>query len=85
MSHHETNFQGDVLAAIRSAIEAKIEGCKVDVQGGGGHYSITATSSAFAGLGRVEAQRHVYSAIAQLMAGDAAPVHAVDSLRTVVP
>lgn len=85
MSHHETTFQGDILAAIRTAIEAKIEGCKVDVQGGGGHFTITATSSAFAGLGRVDAQRLVYSAIAHLMAGDGAPVHAVDRLQIVVP
>ncbi|MFZ6184907.1 hypothetical protein [Nannocystis pusilla] len=30
-------------------------------------------------------QRLVYGAIAHLMAGDMAPVHAVDSLRTIVP
>jgi acid stress-induced BolA-like protein IbaG/YrbA len=85
MSHHETNFKGDILAAIREAISVKIADCKVEVQGGGGHYSIVATSQAFAGLGRVDAQRLVYSAIAHLMAGDAPPVHAVDSLRTLVP
>jgi len=85
MSHHETNFQGDVIVAIVSAIESKIANSKADVNGGGGHYTIAVTSPAFAGLGRVDAQRLVYSAIAHLMAGDAAPVHAVDSLRTLVP
>ncbi len=85
MGHHETTFQGDVIAAITSAIESKLEGSKAEVSGGGGHYTIAVTSKAFAGLGRVDAQRLVYSAIAHLMAGDAAPVHAVDSLRTIVP
>ncbi|WP_394823775.1 BolA/IbaG family iron-sulfur metabolism protein [Pendulispora albinea] len=85
MSHHETTFKGDVIAAITSAIESKIPNSKVEVNGAGGHYTIAVTSVAFSGLGRVDAQRLVYSAIAHLMAGDAAPVHAVDSLRTIVP
>jgi acid stress-induced BolA-like protein IbaG/YrbA len=85
MSSHPTNFQGDIAEAIRTAIAQKIEGAVVDVTGGGGHYSIVVTASAFAGLNRVESQRLVYSAIAHLMAGDLAPVHAVDSLKTVVP
>jgi len=38
-------------------------------------------SAAFEGLGRVDAQRLVYGAISHLMAGDDAPVHAVDTLR----
>ncbi|WP_394833616.1 BolA family transcriptional regulator [Pendulispora rubella] len=85
MSDHPTNFKGDIVAAITSAIESKITDSKVEVTGGGGHYTIAVTSAAFAGLGRVDAQRLVYSAIAHLMAGDGAPVHAVDSLRTIVP
>ncbi|WP_394844073.1 BolA/IbaG family iron-sulfur metabolism protein [Pendulispora brunnea] len=85
MSDHPTNFKGDIIAAITSAIESKIAGSKAEVTGGGGHYTIAVTSAAFAGLGRVDAQRLVYSAIAHLMAGDGAPVHAVDTLRTIVP
>jgi stress-induced morphogen len=42
-------------------------------------------SAAFAGLGMLESQRLVYSAIAHLMKGDLAPVHAVDKLKTRVP
>jgi stress-induced morphogen len=42
-------------------------------------------SPAFAGLGMLESQRLVYSAIAHLMQGDLAPVHAVDRLKTRVP
>jgi hypothetical protein len=33
----------------------------------------------------LESQRLVYSAIAHLMKGDLAPVHAVDKLKTRVP
>lgn len=82
MSHHPTDFQGSVTDAIREAISAAITGADVVVSGGGGHYSIEVTSPVFAGKSRVESQRLVYSAIAHLMRGDMAPVHAVDSLRT---
>lgn len=85
MSDHPTNFQGSVTDAIRTAIVEKIPDAKVEVQGGGGHYTIDVVSTAFAGLGRVDAQRLVYGAIAPLMAGDMAPVHAVDALRLKTP
>ena len=49
--------------------------------GAGGHYNIEVTSPAFAGKSMLESQRMVYGAIAHLMKGDAAPVHAVDSLK----
>ncbi|MCA9638773.1 MAG: BolA/IbaG family iron-sulfur metabolism protein [Myxococcales bacterium] len=85
MSDHPTDFQGSVHDAIREAILARIADAEIEVSGGGGHYSIAVTSPIFAGKGRVEAQRLVYGAIAHLMAGDRAPVHAVDSLRTLTP
>jgi len=84
-SHHPTDFQGSVTDAIREAIAAKLPGADIEVFGGGGHFSIVVTSPVFAGKNRVESQRLVYGAIAHLMAGDRAPVHAVDSLRTLVP
>jgi acid stress-induced BolA-like protein IbaG/YrbA len=72
------------LRAIREAIEGAIAGAKAEVTpGSGGHFSIVVTSPAFKGLGRVDSQRLVYSAIAHLMKGDQAPVHAVDSLKTI--
>jgi acid stress-induced BolA-like protein IbaG/YrbA len=85
MSDHPTNFVGSVPDAIRDAIRLKIPDARVDVEGGGGHYTIAVESTVFAGLGRVDAQRLVYGAIAHLMAGDMAPVHAVDTLRTKTP
>jgi acid stress-induced BolA-like protein IbaG/YrbA len=82
MSSHPTDFQGNVVDALRAAIESKLAGSKADVSGGGGHYTIAVVASAFAGLGMLESQRLVYAAIAHLMKGDLAPVHAVDKLTT---
>lgn len=82
MSHHPTDFQGNVVEALRAAIEGKIPSSQATVDGGGGHYTIEVVSPTFAGLSMLESQRLVYSAIAHLMQGDLAPVHAVDSLRT---
>jgi acid stress-induced BolA-like protein IbaG/YrbA len=84
MSDHPTNFQGDILAAIRDAIQAKVPDSTAEVTGGGGHFNIVVTSPVFAGKNMLESQRLVYSAIAHLMKGDMAPVHAVDSLKTKV-
>ena len=82
MSSHPTDFQGDILAAIAAAVVAAIKEARCDVTGGNGHYSIVVTSPAFAGLSMVASQRLVYGAIAHLMKGDGAPVHAIDSLKT---
>ena len=62
---------------VQAAIEAAIPGAKATVNGGGGHFEIDVLSDAFAGKRILEQQRLVYSAIAHLMAGDTAPVHAV--------
>jgi acid stress-induced BolA-like protein IbaG/YrbA len=85
MSDHPTDFKGDVLEAIRDAIRGKLDGAEIEVAGGGGHYTIAVVSPAFAGKSMLESQRLVYAAIAHLMKGDGAPVHAVDSLRTRTP
>ncbi len=85
MSDHPTSFQGDIPQAIRDAIVGKVAGAEVEVSGGGGHYTIAVVSSAFAGKSMLENQRLVYGAIAHLMKGDGAPVHAVDSLKTKAP
>ncbi len=82
MGHHLTTFQGSVTEAVKKAIEEKIPGAGVEVEGGGGHFTIAVTSPVFEGKSRLESQRLVLTAIAHLMAGDAAPVHAVDRLVT---
>ena len=82
MSDHFTTFQGDILEAIRKAVVDAIPDAQAQVSGGGGHYNIEVISPVFAGKGMLESQRLVYAAITHLMKGDAAPVHAVDSLKT---
>jgi len=74
-----------ILDQIRSSVEEAIPGAVVQVSGGGGHYTLEVTSEAFEGKNRVAQQRLVLGAIAHLMKGDAAPVHAVDSLKTHTP
>jgi acid stress-induced BolA-like protein IbaG/YrbA len=83
MSDHPTSFQGSIPDAITDSIRGAMSDARVQVTGGGGHYSLVVTSAAFEGKGTLESQRLVYSAIAHLMKGDGAPVHAVDSLKTV--
>ncbi len=85
MGDHQTDFQGDVLEAIRNAITDAIPGAQVQASGGGGHFSIEVVSQAFEGKRLLDKQRMVYMAIAHLMDGNMAPVHAVDSLKTIVP
>lgn len=70
---------------IREAILRELPEAQVQVSGQGGHFSIEVVSPAFEGKTMLQSQRLVYTAIAHLMKGDAAPVHAVDSLRTRVP
>jgi acid stress-induced BolA-like protein IbaG/YrbA len=66
---------------IREAIEEALPCSELDVQSGSpGHFTIRVVSGAFEGLSRVKQQQLVYAAITDLMSGDDAPVHAVDSL-----
>ena len=82
MSSHPTDFKGSAVDALREAIERQIPDSRAEVSGGGGHFTIEVTSAAFADKSMLESQRLVYGAIALLMKGELAPVHAVDSLKT---
>jgi len=85
VSDHPTDFVGSVEDAIRTAIVEKIPDAKVEVAGGGGHYTIGVISTVFAGKNMLESQRLVLGAIKHLLAGERAPVHAVDKLTTRTP
>ena len=75
----------DIAAALREAILGAIPGASIDVTPGSpGHFEIRVASKSFAGQSMVQQQQRVYAAIKDLMAGDTAPVHAVDRLRTSV-
>ena len=70
---------------VRARIEQAMPGSDVQVTGSGGHFHIRVVSEQFAGLNTLKKQRLVYSAFKDLMAGDSAPVHAVDSMITLTP
>lgn len=73
------NTARDLEAAIRAALpEAQIRVAAASP----GHFEIRVVDASFAGLSRLKQQQRVYAAIAPLMKGDAAPVHAVDLLET---
>lgn len=75
----------DINGRIKAAILQALPDAEVTVQGGGGHFTLDVVSAAFEGKNPVQRQRLVLSAIKHLMAGDAAPLHAVDSLTTRTP
>lgn len=53
--------------------------------GSPGHYSLEVTSPTFEGQNTLARQRTVYAAITPWMAGNNAPVHAIDQMITKVP
>jgi acid stress-induced BolA-like protein IbaG/YrbA len=76
----------ELLQQIRSSIKEAIPGAQVEVSSGGsGHYELRVVSEAFADKRRVAQQQLVYGAIAHLMAGNDAPIHAIDRMECVVP
>jgi len=75
----------ETIQRIRSAILETLPTATVEVSGSGGHFQIRVVSGAFEGENTLRRQRRVYAAIASLMKGNDAPVHAVDHLETVVP
>jgi acid stress-induced BolA-like protein IbaG/YrbA len=75
----------DICAEAKALIETAIPGSEVSVTGGGGHFEIHVISEAFAGKRPMPRQRMVYLAIKDLMAGDHAPMHAVDRMVCETP
>lgn len=76
----------DVAREIEQAIRAAFPDAAIEVQAqGGGHFEVRVVDASFEGQGRVVQQQRVYATIAPLMAGDDAPVHAIDRLVTATP
>jgi acid stress-induced BolA-like protein IbaG/YrbA len=75
----------EVIAQLRSAVSQAIACESLDVSGSGGHFEIRVVSKDFAGKNTLGRQRLVLGAIAHLMKGDGAPVHAIDVLETREP
>ena len=75
----------DTARELERAIAAAFPDARAEVRdNGGGHFEIRVVSATFAQQSRVVQQQRVYAAIAHLLKGDAAPVHAVDRLITEV-
>lgn len=73
----------DVIDQMKKALAEKIPDATIEVTGGGGgHFVIEAVSPVFEGKSRLESQRLVLNAIRHLMAGENAPVHAIDAIKT---
>lgn len=86
MSLNVMNSPADLCAALRAAIEDTLPGAQVDVAAGSpGHFQIRVSSDRFTGKSMVQQQQMVYAAIAHLMKGPDAPVHAIDRMQTLVP
>jgi stress-induced morphogen len=74
------------MAAMETAIEQAVPDSTVQIRsGGGGHFAVVVTSATFEGKRPLEKQRMVYGALKTFMGGDGAPVHAIDSLQTLLP
>lgn len=82
MGKHLSTVQIPITEEVKAAILEKIPDGQVTVTGGGGHFQIEVVSPVFAGKSMLESQRLVLGSIKHLMAGDNAPVHAVDSIKT---
>ena len=78
-------LDGSIQEQIRRAVVEQIADAKVEVTGAGGHFSLVVTSREFQGKSTLAKQRLVLRAIAPLMSGQNAPVHAIDSLQTLTP
>ena len=75
-----------IVGQIQAAIEEALPGAAVDVRcASPGHFEIKVTSEAFTDKPTLKQHQLVYGAIADLMSGDAAPVHAVDRLECRLP
>jgi stress-induced morphogen len=73
----------DTARELERAIAAAFPDARVEVHANSpGHFEIRVASASFAQQSRVVQQQRVYAAIAHLLKGDAAPVHAIDRLIT---
>ncbi len=73
----------EIADKMRTAIEQEMPGASVTVTAvSAGHFEVDVLAAEFEGLTRVKQQQRVYAAIQELMAGDNAPVHAIDRMVT---
>lgn len=72
----------DISSEIKIRIEKSIVNSQAEVTcGGNRHYSLTVMSNSFDGLTQVKQHQLVYATIKDLMAGNDAPIHAIDQMN----
>lgn len=76
---------GTIQAMREAILEAMPDAGVFITAGSPGHFEIKVIAGIFEGKSRVRQQQLVYGAIAHLMKGDGAPVHAIDRLLTRLP
>ena len=71
---------------IEERIIHKLSDAQITVNNmGGGHFRLSVVTPEFEGKSMLAKHKLVLSAIAPLMSGANAPVHAIDSLKTLLP
>ncbi|MFT5840360.1 MAG: stress-induced morphogen [Flavobacteriales bacterium] len=71
---------------IQDMVIEKISDAQVTVNNmGQGHFSLAVTAQAFVGKNMLAKHKLVLSAIAPMMTGASAPIHAIDNLKTMLP
>ncbi len=73
---------GSLSEAIEAAIVDALGDATAEVHGTGGHFTLRVVCDAFEGKSLLQKQRMVMRAVAPFMAGDDAPVHAIDHVDT---
>jgi acid stress-induced BolA-like protein IbaG/YrbA len=69
-------------SAVRALVEAGLDDCRVEVEGGDGKYRVTAVGEQFEGLSPVRRQKLVYATLGDVIADGS--VHAVQ-IRALTP
>jgi acid stress-induced BolA-like protein IbaG/YrbA len=80
------NLNFNVNEQIEERIIKKVPDAQVTVKNnGGGHFSLSVVTAEFEGKSMLAKHKLVLAAIAPLMSGNNAPVHAIDNLETLLP
>ena len=77
---------GTIDRAMETAIREAIPDAQdVDIKANGNHFTVRVVAASFKGRTMIQKHRMVLSAISPFMAGDGAPVHAIDQLVCELP
>jgi len=75
----------EIIEEVKKVILEQIPDSEVTIKCRSGHFDIKVISKEFEGKTLLAKQRMVYSAITPFMTGTMPPIHAVDTLETIIP